>query len=299
VIDPNQERSHSEKVKPQFERPLREGGALRGLRYETPAFRVAYHFHAEAEIILIESGCGRRLVGDALEEFGPGDLVLVESNVPHSYHSHPDPSLRGGIGRAAVAQFYWEAILNWPAWKGELHRLTRLREASRTGVAFGPETLQQMMPAYERVIAGTGVRQLAALLEVLDILAHARDQRPIASELTLGPPDRSQVERFERVAAHVFAHFREPITLEEAARLAHMSPSAFSRFFKRTTRRSFVRFVNELRVGFAARLLLETDRTVAEIAFESGFRNLANFNRRFRELRGCAPMEFRRMSGAM
>jgi len=277
---------------------MREGGALRGHRYETAAFQVAYHFHAEAEIILIESGRGRRLVGDALEEFGPGDLVLLESNVPHSYHSHPDSALRGDIGRAAVSQFHWEGILNWSVWGGELRQLTRLREASRTGIAFGPGTLQRIMPAFERVIVGKGVLQLAALLEVLDIMAQAEDQRPIASELTLGPPDHSQMERFERVAAHVFAHFREPITLEEAANLAHMSPSAFSRFFKRTTRRSFVRFVNELRVGFAARLLLETDRTVAEIAAESGFRNLANFNRRFRELRGCAPTEFRRLTGA-
>jgi len=176
----------------------------------------------------------------------------------------------------------------------ELRHLTRLREASRAGLAFGAATLEAIMPDYVRAIRRRGVEQLAALLEVLERLSQAPEQRPIASELTLGPPQSSELERFERVSAHIFAHYREPITLDEVADKAHMSPAAFSRFFRRVTRRTFVRFVNELRVGFAVRLLLETERPVSEIAFESGFRNLANFNRRFREWKGCSPTEFRK-----
>jgi len=269
-------------------------GPIHAWRYETAAFHAAYHFHPEAEITLIEAGSGRRLVGEALSEFAPGDLVFLAGNLPHSYHSHPDLELRGPTGRASVVQFRWEALLDWGAWGLELHHWLRLHEAARAGLVFGPATRERLLPFFEQCVTEKGVMQLRALLAMLEVLAQAPERAAISSSLALLEPDLAHVERLEKVTAYIFTHFREPITLEEAAERAHLTPAAFSRFFRRHTHRTFVRFVNELRVGYAARLLLETDRTVADVAFDSGFRNLANFNRRFRELRQCSPSDFRR-----
>lgn len=265
---------------------------IRAWRYETPAFRVPFHFHPEAELILIESGRGHRLVGDALCEFGPGDLVFLAGDLPHSYHSLPPPS--GGNGKAAVIQFRWAQLLDWSSWDHELHYLERLHEEAVTGLCFGSAASESIGPLFQRVIAASSLAQLTALFELLEGLAALGTRQPIASPLTRLEPDQTHLERLDLVTDHLFTHYREPVTLTEVAQLAHMTPAAFSRFFRRHTHRSFVRFVNELRIGHAARLLIETDRTVLDIANDSGFRNLANFNRRFREIEHCNPSEFRK-----
>ncbi len=137
------------------------------------------------------------------------------------------------------------------------------------------------------------LQRLAELLGVLDLLARGRD----ASELSSAgfvPSLRSEDQRrIDRVYRFVNEHYQRPLDLPEAAALLHMSPSTFSRFFHRTAGKPFTAYVNQLRIASACRLLIETDRGIAEIALDVGFGNLSNFNRRFLELKQTRPRDYR------
>jgi AraC-like DNA-binding protein len=143
-----------------------------------------------------------------------------------------------------------------------------------------------------------GSRRILLLIEILEILASDRKAVVLASPGFRPEFNEAQGTRIEKSCTWITQRFRGPITLVQAARAAHMSPPAFSRFFHRATNRTFVHFVNELRIGHACRRLLETDLGVAEIAYDCGYENLSNFNRRFRELRNMTPVHYRKTAVA-
>jgi len=274
------------------ETPL--NGSFVHLCYRVPEFRCPYHFHPEYELTLIEAGVGQRLIGDHLAPFEPGDLVMIGPNLPHTFF-HP-PGFDGGPhGASSIVTFFQPdlagALLTHAP---EADAIRHLLERGRQGLTFD-SAVRAEAAALLRGIAGEKepFARVLRLLEALHLLSCDRKARPLASDGFRYSGNARQTERIERVCQWASRHFREPLTLEEAARRAHLSPAAFSRFFHRATNRPFTRFLNELRIGHACRLLLESDRTVAEIAFESGFDTLSNFNRRFRQFKTTTPREYR------
>jgi AraC-like DNA-binding protein len=138
-----------------------------------------------------------------------------------------------------------------------------------------------------------GMARLVGLLEVLDLLSRSREAQPLSSPSFVPSLREGERERIDRVCRFLNDRYTERIPLGEAAERAHMSVPAFSRFFRRKTGRTFVAYLNELRTGHACRLLIETDKTVSEVCFASGFNNLSNFNRRFLTLKGMSPRAWR------
>jgi AraC-like DNA-binding protein len=260
--------------------------------FRQPRFDCPYHYHPEIELTWIMEGYGQRLVGDHLAPFKTGDLVLLGANLPHTYF-HPPGYQRGKYGaQAAVIQFKKEILrdlLDSP----ECRHWSRLFSRAARGWEITGSTRTQVTRLMERLVATDDWRRWCLLLEILGLIADSRPGRMLASAVFVPEGKPQQTQRIERVCAWITQHFREPVTLTEAARQAHMSPPAFSTFFRRATNRTFIHFVHELRIGQACRLLLETDQSIAQIAFESGFENLSNFNRRFQELRRLTPREYR------
>jgi len=257
------------------------------LRFDSP-----WHFHPEIELTLILAGRGRRFVGDHIEDYGPGDLVLVGPGLPHYWHSEPAKGSDGRV-RSLVFQFLPDFLghefLEMPEMKG----VARLfRKASR-GLHFHGDTRDEVADVMNGLEKRAGAGQLMGLLNILNLLGEARDARMLASQGFSPVFDTLAEERINRSQNYVLEHLSEPIHLEQVASHVNMSPSAFSRYFKKVMGKTFSRFVNELRVGQACRALLETDLSIAEIAFRSGYNNLSNFNRRFLELRGVNPRSFR------
>ena len=271
-----------------------QNGSFVHLCHRVPEFRCPYHFHPEYELTLIEAGVGQRLVGDHLAPFGPGDLVLIGPNLPHTFF-HPPGFDEGPQGAVAVVIFFQPEVAGALLTHApEARAIRHLLDRGRQGLMFEPQVRAQAA-ALLRGIAGQEepFARMMRLLEALHLLSCDRRAVPLASDGFHYSGNARQTERIERVCQWASRHFREPLTLEEAARRAHLSPAAFSRFFHRATNRPFTRFLNELRIGHACRLLLETERTVAEIAFESGFDTLSNFNRRFRQFKTTTPREYR------
>ncbi|HZE96666.1 MAG TPA: AraC family transcriptional regulator [Planctomycetota bacterium] len=254
-------------------------------RRTDPRFGFSWHYHPELELTLIVRSRGRRFVGDSIEPYDDGDLVLVGPNLPHTWSSDPR---RKGRHEAVFCQFPRE-FLRAP----ELAGAGRLFDRASRGLRFSGRTQRAVARRMEGMDRLHGLRRLAVLLEILDELARSRESRPLSGpEFT--PALRSiDADRIDRVCRHLDGRFAERITLEEAASVAHLSIPAFGRMFRRTTGKTLVGYLHELRTGMACRELIESERPVADIAFGSGFNNLSNFNRRFRALKGMSPREYR------
>lgn len=262
--------------------------------YFQPRFTCPYHYHPEVELTWILAGHGQRLIGDHLGNFETGDLVLMGSELPHSYFN--PPGFRQGPKGAGsmVLQFRPDCAGGVLKEAPECQRVRLLLQRASRGLAFKGTVRTKVQTLLEGLARAKNSRRILLLLEILEILASDRKADVLASPGFRPEFNQAQGTRIEKACTWITERFREPITLVQAARAAHMSPPAFSRFFHRATNRTFVYFVNELRIGHACRALLETDRGVAEIAYDCGYENLSNFNRRFRELRNMTPVDYRK-----
>lgn len=278
--------------------------SFRIARRNNKSFGFEWHQHPECELTLIESGSGQRFVGDHIDTYHPGELVLLGSDLPHTFASHPPattaapgsaPGSARGVGtrhKAVVVQFdpsWLDTVLyNTP----EARAIQGLMRRSRCGLRFtGPARAYaaEQMPAMLKL---KGMPRVLALLGLLDKLAHSRGVKPLASPVYERAGNRVD-RRIDRVCRFIHDHATEPITQAQAAQLIHMSGPAFSRFFRQRVGKTYSRYVHELRIGHACRLLLETDLPITDTCFASGFNNLSNFNRVFRSIKGVSPRRFR------
>lgn len=258
-----------------------------GVRAEE-RFGFDWHYHPEHELTLIVAGSGRRYVGDAVHEYGPGDLVLVGADTPHTWES-------AGVGghRAVILQFHRDAFGHDFFGLPELQRVDALLAASALGLRFarpGAAAVAELMVAMPDL---DPARRTLRLLDILVALCDLPRER-LASASVIGALDASARHRIERVIGYVSRCYCEELSVREAARLVAMTPNAFSRFFRRSTGRTFGDYVNDVRLAQACRRLLEDGAPVSRIASESGYANLSHFNRRFRIRTGMSPREFRR-----
>lgn len=266
------------------------GSSFSRLDFDLPEFDTHYHHHPEIEITWIAESEGQRLVGDALEPFELGDFIMIGSNVPHQYRNW-----RQGRARSKVIQFRRELfgteILELP----EFGRIKRLLDQTARGLSFAPEVRraaqQQMMKVFN---APEGPSPVIALFELLKILSEADSPRQIASPAYSEPVKLKKIDRLQQVLNFIETNWQETVTLRDAAKAAALHPQSMSRFFQQHLGMNFQEYLIQLRIGRAARLLLETERTVVDIAFHCGFNNLANFNRHFRNAYHQPPSDYRR-----
>ena len=280
-------------MKPVFEQtPRRQWESFHCEIVRGPGYGATWHFHPEFQITLVLKSTGYRLVGDNITPLAPGDLVLVGANLPHVWQQ--DAGGGRGAVHAIVVRFLDTSLgrdfLEIPEAAG-VKRL--LRRAAR-GLRVTGRTRDAVAERLQRLPAAHGLHRIAELVGILETLAHSSELKPIASAGFLPNFSREDQGRMERVIAHIHAHLTGDVDRAGAARAAHLSAGAFSRFFKLRTGKTLPEYVNELRVGRACRLLADESRKVTDVALDCGFRNLANFNRRFREITKLTPREYRR-----
>ena len=277
-------------MQPTYEQVVAGGGTSFVCDRREPAdgWGFTWHVHPEVELTLIERGAGRRFVGDHVGEFGPGDLVLVGPGLPHTWQSAPPAA-----GSAVVVQFRPALIA---ADRPELAGARRVLARAAGGLRFADAGAVSDRVA---VMPGLGpLRRWTALLEVLDTLDGLGGE-PLSSPGFLPRTTAGDRRRVDQVMAlidrRLDAPDHRPPSQAEAARLVGLTPSAFTRFFRRAAGRPYLAHVNLLRVGRSCRLLTTTDLPVTQIAHRSGFANLANFNRTFKRLRRTTPTAYRRL----
>lgn len=269
----------------------------RGYMGAEEAFDAPYHFHPEIELLLMESSHGTRYVGDSIEPYGPGDLVLIGANVPHVFARDPAADPPSTVATSIVVQFLPDFLGAGFLARPELHAVQQLIEAANHGLHFGAPTGRWAAKRLRRLLDAQGVERVALLLEILGGLVRA-PARPLASAAFKQRIQPRDLERIAQILAYVEKNFRQPVTMGEVARLVALSPTSFSRWFSAATGKPFVQFLTDVRLGHAFLALTETGRPVTEIAFDCGFNSVSHFIHRFHAIRGMSPREFRRQVAA-
>jgi AraC-like DNA-binding protein len=268
-----------------------DAGWVRCLAHGFPTPLARWHFHDEYELHFISSTSGKAFVGDWIGPFQPGHLVLCGPRLPHNWISFDLPE--GGVAeRDLVIQFHHEPIAHAAEMIPELAEVMPLLERSRHGIEFfgmaerGREHWQQVKQA-------RGMQRMAAFCDFLADLARCTDYRLLSNVQMQGEDDDAGLAQINAIVDRITGDMAGPLVASSVAAEMGMSESRFSRFFRRATGNTFTDFVNLVRVNRACQLLMETDRQVTSICYDVGFHNVANFNRRFRDIKGMTPSEFR------
>jgi AraC-like DNA-binding protein/mannose-6-phosphate isomerase-like protein (cupin superfamily) len=266
-------------------------------RHGVPSPFSRWNHHPEYEVHLITAGTGWYVVGDRIDVFAAGQLVLVGSNVPHHWISDLGPGERLPE-RDVVFQFHPQWIDRCADLLPEVATLRSLLNQSRRGIEFIGPTRDAATEHLQAIGATEGAARLAHVFGLLGRMADSpeAEQRFLAAEWSAPRSDQADgaADRVDLAFGYIFAHLGDPdLRLADTARHVGMSESAFSRYFGRVTGVSFADTVRRLRLAQAGKLLRGTTLPVAAVAHRVGYGNLSNFNRQFRSHHGHTPREHR------
>jgi AraC-like DNA-binding protein len=280
-------RAHFEKITP---------GSASLLAFERidSEFPFYWHYHPEFELTLIVDSHGQRLVGDGIGDYGPGDLVLLGSNLPHSWRSGPVKMAGQNCHRAIVIQFRRDCLGPDFFRILEMKPILQLLQRSACGLSFS-HTASGRIAAGKmlKFLCCSPAQRIVKLLDILVILASEPSPAPLSTDRVRPMCRVKDQQRIDAICAHFSSHFDEEIDYPALANRLHMDLASLCRFFKRATGRTMTAYVNELRVGAAAQLLTTTDLSVLDIGFQVGFGNYSNFNRQFKRIKGFGPRALR------
>ena len=269
-------------------------GLIRCLAHGFPTPLARWHFHDEYELHLITATSGKAFVGDWIGPFQPGHVVLCGPRLPHNWVSYDLP--QGGVPeRDLVIQFAHEPVARAAEQIRELAELMPMLERARHGIEFFG-VADAVHGQWRRVKANRGMRRFAAFCELLSELAACNDYRLLSSVQMQGEDGVGDGDQINQIVSRITEHLADAVSAAELAAELGMSESRFSRFFRKATGNTFVDFVNRVRINRACQLLMESERLITHICYEVGFNNVANFNRRFLEIKGMTPSEFRRQA---
>ncbi|MBP5213129.1 MAG: helix-turn-helix domain-containing protein [Bacteroidales bacterium] len=258
------------------------------------------HKHEEIELTFMENCTGvRRVVGDSIETCGRFDLALIGSNLEHAWEQVPGETLAdvaaGHKVRELVVQFSPDLLDDKFLAKSQMASLRKLMDNAKRGIAFGTPVIMRIYNKLDQLSAEEpGFPRVLRLLDILYQLSIETDFHTLATSSFASAPTFSDSRRVHKVETYINEHFREEIRLQTVADLAGMTPTAFSRFFRLRTNRTLSDYIIDMRLGYAARQLVDTTTSIIEICYASGFNNVSNFNRIFRKRKGCSPSDFRK-----
>lgn len=258
-------------------------------RFHEPRFSAPYHFHPEYELTLIKKGTGQRYVGTHVAAYRPGDLVLLGPNLPHCWKSDAEDTPSESLVVQFEHHFLGADFFDRP----ELASVCLLLQQSRQGLHYNvpPHLVQKIEMLWRE---GELFEKLMHLLQLLQALS-AQPATPLHTGAPQAHRTPADANRIHTVMAFLVDRFQEPVSLAEAAAVAHFTPQAFCKWFKRLTRKTFGEAVTDYRVAYAARQLVQTDAPVSAIGLHSGFDDLSNFYRTFKRRHGRTPLQYRNL----
>ena len=258
-----------------------------------PFHTVRWHFHPEYEVHLVVKTTGRYFVGDFIGTFEPGNLVLTGPNLPHNWVSDVSDDRVVPL-RSRVVQFSDDFIADAMDLLPELASCKDLLEISRSGALFSPDTARSAAPLLAELVTAQGVRRLEVFIGLLGVLSRASDVQSLTSASYLPDPSGFMSTGINEALAYINANLTEPFGEQDLAQIAGLSPSTFSRSFRRHTGQALVKYVNRLRINLACQLLMGPDQMkIVDVCYSSGFNNISNFNRQFQAIKGMSPSRFR------
>ena len=256
------------------------------------AFDAPYHFHPEYELTFIVHGLGKRYVGNHMESFESGDLVLIGPNLPHCWKLEGMAAADVNAG-AIVIQFSHEALGEALLEKPELADVRNLLQQAHFGISFDEEVANRLKGSLLTLSEKDGFFSLIAFLEILQRLATEKTYHLLNQGQTIAMETLADQQRIGSVFAYLVENFREKVSLDKAASIANMTPSAFCKYFKKITRKTFMETVIDYRLNYATQQLIQTNKPVSEVSFDSGFADVSFFYRTFKKRMKLSPLNYR------
>ena len=250
------------------------------------------HYHPEVEILLIEQGTGTCFVGDSVEPFAPGDLAMIGPNVPHEWCSDKNSTTTQS---EAIYILFNPEILGTNFWElPETKIILKIIQQSERGIKLKGKTRDEVALLMKTIDTSYGFSRIKILLNILELIAFTNEYQYLASPNIQNPIDDRDTKRLNDVHKYIIDNIHQEISLDKAASIANLSKPAFCRYFKKRANKTFIQFLNEIRIGQACRLLVNENFSVAEICFSCGFVNISYFIMQFKKITGYTPLGYRK-----
>jgi AraC-like DNA-binding protein len=261
-----------------------------------PYFSAPLHFHPEFELTFILQGYGQRFVGDNIENFSADDLVLLGSHLPHYWRCdldfyQKDSSLKA---EAIVCQFSDQTLPLFVQKIPEFAGITQLLESAKFGLKFSQALAQSLKNQFFKLIETAPSERLLIFLNILNEISQATDYQVLTTGDFHFKANPAETERMKRILEFTLQHFTEEITLKEVAEVAHLTQPSFCRYFKQRTRKSYFDYLNDLRINYARKLLINSELSVSQIALDSGYQNISHFHSQFKKALQISPLGYRK-----
>ncbi|WP_461453353.1 AraC family transcriptional regulator [Mucilaginibacter sp.] len=259
-----------------------------------PNINNRWHYHPEVELIYFHKGAGTQFVGDHISQFTPGDVVIVGKNLPH-FWKYDDCYLKEVITSEPFStvihfheNFIGERFLHLP----ETKPIKLLLEKAKRGILFKGSESTDGGEFIERVFQSKGINKITTLIECLSALAEKDRTLPLSSiGFKYDFPD-SENKRITSIYSHTLSNFHKKLSLDEVSQIAGMTINSFCRYFKYHTGKTYIEFLNGIRIGYACKLLIANQTSVKQICYECGFNNFSCFHRVFKRLTGKTPQAY-------
>jgi len=260
-------------------------------KFEEKNFSAPYHFHPEYELTFILKGKGKRYVGTNMQDFYPGDFVLLGANLPHCWKN--EKTKRREKVSSIVVQFQRDFLGAEFFEKPEMNRVWQLLQRSDNAIQFTSNIGWYQSKMQELLEEPGSCKKVILLLDLLHQLSLSKKDVLLQKQENQIELSAVQQQRLHTVMAYIVDYFKNDISLIKAAALANMTPAAFCKYFKRTTRKTFIEMVTDYRVDYAAQQLINTSHSISQVSFDSGFNDLSHFHKTFKTRMQLSPLCYR------
>ncbi|MEP6748796.1 MAG: AraC family transcriptional regulator [Bacteroidota bacterium] len=261
-------------------------------QFEEERFSAPYHFHPEYELTLIVKGAGKRYVGTHVNDYLPGDLVLLGSNLPHCWKTSGEKNDEKSV--SIVIQFQKNFLGDNFFGAPEMKHILQLLNNSCYGVHFTGNTLMQQQKMQQILYEPDAFKKLLVMLDILYHLAITNDYVMLDKQHEYPSLSINEKERIHTAMAYIVENFQQDISLKAVAAIVNMTPESFCKYFKKLSRKTFIEVVNDYRIDFALGQLINTEKPVTQIGFDSGFNDISNFYKTFKDRTKLSPLKYRK-----
>ncbi|RZF60203.1 AraC family transcriptional regulator [Sphingobacterium corticibacterium] len=258
-----------------------------------PHFGTIWHYHPEIELHYLIKGEGVRFIGDHIDHFGEDDMVLLGSNLPHTWKCNEIKQGENHV-EALVLHFHPECLGKEFLTVSETQEILKLLQLSKNGLIIHGDTKERIKELMAAMQHTNGLEKLIYLFAIFRVLATSDEYETLSRSFAYNKLNKIDESRMDKVFSHTLTNFREKISIEDVAILCNLSSTSFCRYFKMITNKSYFDFLTEVRLNHACRLIIDSDLTMQHIAVESGFENTSNFYRHFKKFKGITPTEYRK-----
>lgn len=261
---------------------------------DTACLDASWHYHPQYELLYISQSSGIRFVGDSVAHFGPGDLVLVGSNLPHLWRNDADYYAAESTRKVKtiVVKFLKDFIGQGTFQLPEFAAINQMLEESKYGLSFGKNVSRKFHQELMDIVDLPPAEQSIKLLGILQSLSQIKE-REVMSSTDMRQYASEPSKRLDAVLKYISDNYASSIQLQDVADIACMTTNSFCRFFKKMTNKSFTQFLSEVRIRNASRLLLEEENSVSQVCYLVGYNSVTNFYRQFKQIMGCTPSLYR------